>query len=75
MERVNREDLGYTVETTSGFSSFTCVNEEAFCTWKEAYYLFNQACADEEVSSCTVYYWDSKRHRREVLTYTAPLDY
>lgn len=75
MERVNRENLDYMVETTYGFNSCVCVHEENYCTWQEAHDLFCAACVDEEVAQCLVYYLDSKGHKREVLTYTAPCDY
>lgn len=75
MERVNRENLDYTVETTYGLFAYICVHEEKFCTWEEAFNLFNHACVDDEVSACSVYYLDSKGHKRDVFTYTVPCDY
>lgn len=75
MERVNRENLDYTVETAYGYCSYVYVHTEDYCTWQQAHDLFCAACVDEEVSSCSVYYLDSKGHMREVMTYTAPCDY
>jgi len=75
MERLNKENADFFVETHYGLFEYRSVHEDKFCTWEEALGLFQNALQDEDVAYCFVFYLDSKGNKRAMLSYDAPLDY
>lgn len=74
MERLNKENMWFTVEGHFGYGLLTSEHTEEFCTWEEARELFNKWCDDEDVVSCGVYYRDSRNLLRTALEYNVPHD-